>query len=64
MKFSPFSPHYLASSSVDSLNIWDLRENDENSLFFKHIGHVGSVVDFDWNKESNWSLISASDDIN
>ena len=30
---------------------------------FKHAGHVGQIVDFEWNEAAPWSFISASDDI-
>lgn len=32
-------------------------------MFFKHIGHVGQVVDFEWNWAQPWSIMSASDDM-
>ena len=31
-------------------------------MVLSHIGHIGTVSDFDWNCSSQWSLISASDD--
>ena len=27
-----------------------------------HIGHIGTVSDFDWNHLAQWTIISASDD--
>jgi WD40 repeat protein len=61
VRFSTFSKDILASAG-ECLIMWDLR--DENDpLFFKHIGHVGSIVDFEWNPEAPWSIMSASDDI-
>jgi hypothetical protein len=32
-------------------------------MLFRHSGHVGQIVDFEWNEFAPWSLISASDDI-
>mmetsp|Transcript_8066 Transcript_8066/g.13545 ORF Transcript_8066/g.13545 Transcript_8066/m.13545 type:complete len:87 (-) Transcript_8066:98-358(-) len=34
----------------------------EQKIILSHIGHIGTVSDFDWNSLSPWSLISASDD--
>ncbi len=31
-------------------------------MYFKHIGHTGPVVDFDWNKLIPFVIASASDD--
>jgi histone-binding protein RBBP4 len=77
VKFSPFSSRYLASSG-DSLILWDIEagnlkpENDheeikqgqspEDHVILDHIGHIGTVSDFDWNHLSPWTLVSASDD--
>eukprot|EP00347_Sterkiella_histriomuscorum_P008918 403343245 len=63
VRFSPFSADYIASSS-EALFIWDLRNQSQNDpIFFKHAGHVGQIVDFEWNGKQSWSFISASDDI-
>lgn len=59
VRFSPFSKDYLASSG-DSLIIWDLAQSN---ILFKHAGHVGQIVDFEWNEHAPWSIMSASDDI-
>ena len=47
VRFSPFSKDYVATAG-ECLIIWDMKE-EEDSLFFKHIGHIGQVVDFEWN---------------
>lgn len=62
VRFSPHSKDYLASAG-DGLIIWDLNQPKDNELFFKHAGHVGQIVDFEWNQDAMWSLMSASDDI-
>ena len=70
VKFSPFSSRYVASSG-DSLILWDIEANNtgeeelkcpEEHIILDHIGHIGTVSDFDWNHLSPWTLISASDD--
>ena len=77
VKFSPFSSRYVASSG-DSLILWDIQagnlkpENDQEEIkqgqspddhvILDHIGHIGTVSDFDWNHLSPWTLVSASDD--
>jgi hypothetical protein len=66
------------ASSGDSLILWDIQagnlkpENDqeeikqgqcpEDHVILDHIGHIGTVSDFDWNHLSPWTLVSASDD--
>lgn len=62
VRFSPHSIDYLASSG-ECLIIWDLKQSNDEALFFKHAGHVGQIVDFEWNQFQPWSIISASDDI-
>ena len=64
VRFSPFSKDYLASSG-DSLVIWDLKEppESESEVLFRHSGHVGHIVDFEWNEYAPWSIMSVSDDI-
>ena len=77
MKFSPFNERYIASSG-DSLILWDLETNSgmnneerkagdlseesDEDIILNHIGHIGTVSDFDWNPISPWTIISASDD--
>lgn len=41
--------------------IWDLKKQGEE-LMFHHWGHVGPIVDFDWNFEDEWSMMSTSED--
>jgi hypothetical protein len=45
--------------------MWDLKQpsNSKDEIVFKHAGHVGQIVDFEWNENSPWSVMSASDDI-
>lgn len=68
VRFAPHSKDILASSG-DALIIWDLSKpqtskySSENNLLFKHVGHVGQIVDFEWNEAAPWSIMSASDDI-
>ena len=46
------------------MKIWDLEEqNAEDALFFDHIGHVNKITDVQWSKESPWSILSVSDDM-
>ena len=60
-KFSPFNENYLGLGS-DNLFIYDMRRIDKNKPndypLFNHFGHKGIVNDFDWNSESDWTLIS------
>ena len=46
VRFSPFSKDYIASSG-DAQIMWDLRTQE---VLFKHAGHVGQIVDFEWNE--------------
>jgi hypothetical protein len=34
----------------------------ESQVLLSHIGHVGTVTDFEWNHVAPWTVISASDD--
>jgi len=34
----------------------------EDKTILSHIGHIGTVSDFDWNQAAPWTIISASDD--
>lgn len=36
--------------------------NCEEKTLLSHIGHIGTVSDFDWNHIAPWTIISASDD--
>ncbi|CAI2367505.1 unnamed protein product [Moneuplotes crassus] len=60
VQWSPFKENIFASSG-DSLMIWDLKRQGEE-LMFHHCGHVGPIVDFDWNFEDEWSMMSTSED--
>lgn len=64
VRFKAHSKDYIASSG-DALVIWDLNEpqGSEAEVIFKHVGHVGQIVDFEWNEAAPWSIMSASDDI-
>ena len=63
LQFCPFDPRYLISSA-ESVKVWDLEEpNPEEALFFDHIGHINSIKDVQWSKESPWSVLSVSDDM-
>lgn len=62
VQFSPFSSRFLASSA-ESLKIWDLQATStDDQLYFDHIGHINKITNFSWNKESDWTIMSASDD--
>ena len=37
-------------------------DNSEDHIILNHIGHVGTVSDFDWNHILPWTMLSASDD--
>ena len=34
----------------------------DDNIILNHIGHVGTVSEFEWNSQMPWSFISASDD--
>lgn len=48
VRFAPHSPDYIASSG-EVLNIWDLTKTGDDELMFRHAGHLGQIVDFEWN---------------
>jgi hypothetical protein len=51
--------------TFDCFNFENHSVNDctcQNSILLDHIGHIGTVSDFDWNHLASWTLISASDD--
>lgn len=56
IKFSNFNKNILGIAS-DSLHIYDI---NKQKPIFTHIGYRGNIADFDWNSESDWSLISAN----
>lgn len=60
VKWSPYKENVFASSG-DSLMLWNLK-NEGNELIFNHCGHVGPIIDFDWNWADEWTLMSTSDD--
>lgn len=39
-----------------------MQNEDNYKLIFKHQGHKGPIVDFEWNKESPWTMVATSDD--
>lgn len=52
-------------SPLDELKIGETNQNKcncEDKIILKHIGHIGTVSDFDWNNLAPWTIISASDD--
>lgn len=77
MKFAPFDNQYLASAS-DSIIFWNLGSDysetygeelktssdsdQDDCIILNHIGHIGTVSDFEWNPILPWTVISASDD--
>jgi histone-binding protein RBBP4 len=72
VEWSPHVNSVLASGSDDGIvAIWDLnRRATENrgtlnlavpeELIIQHAGHTSSVVDFCWNPDEPWTLMSAS----
>lgn len=40
----------------------DHAEESDEDIILNHIGHIGTVSDFEWNPYSPWTIISASDD--
>ncbi len=72
VEWCPHSPTVLASGAEDhTIALWDLaREISPNpksslpaQLFFQHRGHRAQVVDFQWDTEDPWTLVSVSDDV-
>ncbi|EPS59609.1 hypothetical protein M569_15196, partial [Genlisea aurea] len=75
VQWSPDNRSIFGSSAEDGLlNIWDydkvgqVEEAGSRSpatpagLFFQHAGHRDKVVDFQWNADDPWTLVSVSDD--
>ena len=60
VKWSPFNEKIFASAA-DSLMLWNLN-NEGNELVFNHWGHVGPIIDFDWNWADPWTWMTTSDD--
>ena len=72
VEWSPHVPSVLASGSDDGVvAIWDLNkravENRSSmnlavpeELVIQHAGHTSSVVDFSWNPDDPWTLMSTS----
>ncbi|XP_056856930.1 WD-40 repeat-containing protein MSI4 [Raphanus sativus] len=72
VQWSPDKASCFGSSAEDGLlNIWDYDRVSKKSdraaknpagLFFQHAGHRDKVVDFHWNAEDPWTIVSVSDD--
>ncbi|CAF2114579.1 unnamed protein product [Brassica oleracea var. botrytis] len=72
VQWSPDKSSVFGSSAEDGLlNIWDYDRVSKKSdraakspagLFFQHAGHRDKVVDFHWNAEDPWTIVSVSDD--
>ena len=63
VRFCPFDERFLLSSA-ESVKIWDLQAvNEEEQLFFDHIGHINKITDVHWSEDSPWSILSVSDDM-
>lgn len=48
-------------TDFEELKQGDSSESEQN-VIMNHIGHIGTVSDFDWNPLLPWTIISASDD--
>ena len=56
-------PNEAVTIDCKALETHDLDSCDcESKVLLNHIGHIGTVTDFDWNQVSPWTIISASDD--
>ena len=61
---------FFASAGDDGVvTIWDSSKSGAanadglpEALLFRHAGHRASIVDFDWNPHSAWTIASMSDD--
>ncbi|XP_073150742.1 WD-40 repeat-containing protein MSI4 [Henckelia pumila] len=75
VQWSPDKRSVFGSSADDGLlNIWDYEKvgnqeeagskspNTPSGLFFQHAGHRDKVVDFHWNANDPWTIVSVSDD--
>jgi WD40 repeat protein len=75
IQWSPHDARYFASAGDDgAVSIWDSHtthalhntsdtsNRSNESLLFRHSGHRASIVDFDWNSSSPWTIVSMSDD--
>ncbi|MED6211073.1 WD-40 repeat-containing protein msi4 [Stylosanthes scabra] len=75
VQWSPDKASVFGSSAEDGLlNIWDYEKvgkkiersgksvNSPPGLFFQHAGHRDKVVDFHWNAQDPWTIVSVSDD--
>ena len=76
IQWSPHDARFFASAGDDgTVSIWDTHASHashpgspggnnttNNSLMFRHCGHRASIVDFDWNSRSPWTMVSMSDD--
>ena len=69
--WSPTDGRSFASSGDDgAVTIWDASKSGApleedglpEALLFRHAGHRASIVDFDWNARSAWTIASLSDD--
>lgn len=51
--------------STDCIKTTDVPEKGESTdenIILNHIGHIGTVSEFEWNFGLPWTVISASDD--
>lgn len=55
----------FVNNTYDCCNLENHKKDDcecENNIILNHIGHIGTVSDFDWNNLAPWTIISSSDD--
>lgn len=74
VEWAPHNESILASCSADRrVGIWDLSrigmeqtpedaEDGPPELLFLHGGHTSKVSDFSWNRKSEWTMASVSED--
>jgi len=74
VEWAPHNESILASCSADRrVGIWDLSrigqeqtpedaEDGPPELLFLHGGHTSKVSDFSWNRKSEWTIASVSED--
>jgi len=62
--FNPNKAHIIATAGADdnSVKLWDLSQNTDDQLLFKHGGHMLGVNDIAWNPHDDWMLSSVSND--